>query len=588
MPPTRAPGLRDALRRRSSLISVPYPKSIKPGVYASPNVTFAPNVTPVTYNDQDDLFDETKLAESSESALFPPSQDLTTPRPPEMKRRTGGKRRSESHIPRPPNAFMLFRADFVRQKHVPGSIETSHVSLSKIIGNIWRALPLEEKERWWAQARKAKAEHKIMYPDYKFKPVHNKNKKKAKDAKATPTPVSEDDDLRADVVAQLMLDGKKGDELVAAVRDWESSTGSVTPDASFGLEQPQASSSTFGMDQPQASGSNIPLYNPMPLYAGGRRSSSVPPFATYGHIAIPSVPFLMNAYPGGSRAPSPVSHISGMSRGFLGQRRASSVQPVPSQSWGFSTAVFGPPPTYAQPSPYGQSAPSPLPEPDTSLFQSEYMTQGSTVLSGRAPRKALAYGAHNSLALHISPLEGVSPLAHASTGPYSARDFYSATTYSSAPSPVPFAGYAPQQRDAAQWQQSSPFSGSPALTDHSVLADAGVAAPQPLHPSQHVHVDEWAQLHTPPQAFEEHPAPVYEEHAQAYEQSYEDMVSSIEAEQNHAYDMFAADGVYSQASDGAYSQSSDSGYGAPALHPSAAVSDAEAYGVFDELQMAGY
>ena len=26
------------------------------------------------------------------------------------------------YIPRPPNAFMLFRADFVRQEHVPGSM----------------------------------------------------------------------------------------------------------------------------------------------------------------------------------------------------------------------------------------------------------------------------------------------------------------------------------------------------------------------------------------------------------------------------------------------------------------------------------
>lgn len=480
---------------------------------------------------------------------------------------------------------------------------------------MWRALPLEEKERWWAQARKAKAEHKIMYPDYKFKPVHNKNKKKAKDAKPTPTPVSEEDDLRADVVAQLMLDGKKGDDLVAAVRDWESSTGSTTPDASFGLEQPQPSSShmpTFSMDQPQASSSNVPLYNPVPLYAGSRRSSSVPPFATYGHIAIPSMPFLVNAFPGGSRVPSPVGHISGMSRGFLGQRRASSVQPIPSQAWGFSSAVFN---HQQQHHPQAFAAPSPLPEPDTSLFQSEYMTQGSTVLSGHAPRKAPAFGAPNSLALHISPLEGVSPLAHhpsASGDPYSAsaHDYYSATTYSasSAPSPVSFAGYAPQHQHQgadAPWQQGSPFSGSPALTDNSALADAGVVAPQPLHPSQHAQADEWAQLHTPPplhaQPFDDRAAPaqVYEEHAQSYDgvhaRSYEEMVSSMEAEQNGAYDMFAADGgVYSQASDGAYSsdgtysQASDAGYGAPALHPSAAaVSSAEAYG-FEELQMAGY
>ena len=74
-------------------------------------------------------------------------------------------------------------------------------------------------------------------------------------------------------------------------------------------------------------------------------------------------------------------------------------------------------------------------------------------------------------------------------------------------------------------------------------------------------------------------------------QSYEDMVSSMEAEQNHAlahgaYDMFAApDGVYGQASDGtAYGQVSDAAYGASALHPSAAVAGAEAYG----FEMAGY
>ncbi|ETW77705.1 hypothetical protein HETIRDRAFT_55525, partial [Heterobasidion irregulare TC 32-1] len=73
-------------------------------------------------------------------------------------------------IPRPPNAFMLFRADFVRQKHVPGTIETNHGSLSKIIGNCWRSLPLEEKRVWEIKAKHAKAEHKLMYPDYRFRP----------------------------------------------------------------------------------------------------------------------------------------------------------------------------------------------------------------------------------------------------------------------------------------------------------------------------------------------------------------------------------------------------------------------------------
>jgi hypothetical protein len=98
---------------------------------ASPKgVTFAPNVTPVTFVEpENDSIDSDP--DSPTSSLFPPA---TTPAPPSRKRCPPGKRRSQGYIPRPPNAFMLFRADFVRQKHVPGSIETNHGSLSKIIG----------------------------------------------------------------------------------------------------------------------------------------------------------------------------------------------------------------------------------------------------------------------------------------------------------------------------------------------------------------------------------------------------------------------------------------------------------------------
>ncbi|THV03719.1 HMG-box, partial [Dendrothele bispora CBS 962.96] len=78
------------------------------------------------------------------------------------------------YIPRPPNAFMLFRADFVRQKHVPGSVETNHGSLSKIIGSCWRSLPPKDKQHWEILARKEKQAHKERWPDYKFRPVHKK------------------------------------------------------------------------------------------------------------------------------------------------------------------------------------------------------------------------------------------------------------------------------------------------------------------------------------------------------------------------------------------------------------------------------
>ena len=55
------------------------------------------------------------------------------------------KKRDASYIPRPPNAFILFRSHFIRAQHIPGQIEGSHSALSKIIGaspSSARAIPL--------------------------------------------------------------------------------------------------------------------------------------------------------------------------------------------------------------------------------------------------------------------------------------------------------------------------------------------------------------------------------------------------------------------------------------------------------------
>ncbi|KAJ7082391.1 hypothetical protein B0H15DRAFT_440353 [Mycena belliarum] len=43
-------------------------------------------------------------------------------------------RRAPSYIPRPPNAFILFRSSFIRSENVPGRVEGNHSTLSKIIG----------------------------------------------------------------------------------------------------------------------------------------------------------------------------------------------------------------------------------------------------------------------------------------------------------------------------------------------------------------------------------------------------------------------------------------------------------------------
>jgi hypothetical protein len=172
---------------------------------------------------------------------------------------------------------------------------------------------LEEKRVWEVKAKHAKAEHKQIYPEYRFRPVHNKNKEKKEKTATTP-----DDERRCEEVAQLLLEGKKGDELAAAVRS---------------LDRLRTDSPDVGVSYPH------------------RRSSSVPlPDHRYNGIALPALPFLTS-----SRSGTPMDDVT-MARMMMGQRRASSAQPFPSRSW-----------TMPGPSALARDN-SPLPDPDTSLF----------------------------------------------------------------------------------------------------------------------------------------------------------------------------------------------------------------------------
>lgn len=172
---------------------------------------------------------------------------------------------------------------------------------------------------WEIKAKHAKAEHKQIYPEYRFRPVHNKNKEKKEKPVAAP-----DDERRCEEVAQLLLEGKKGDELAAAVRSLDSLR-TETPNVGPKFQH--------------------------------RRSSSVPlpdHRVGYNGIALPALPFLPM-----SRSGSP-THDTSM-RMMYGQRRASSAQPIPSRSW-----MMPPPSTLARDN-------SPLPDVNTSLFDPSFL-----------------------------------------------------------------------------------------------------------------------------------------------------------------------------------------------------------------------
>lgn len=204
-------------------------------------------------------------------------------------------------------------------------------------GNCWRALPLEEKGAWEYKAKIAKAEHKKQYPEYRFRPVHNKNKEKKEKVVISP-----EGERRCEEVAQLLLDGMKGDQLSAAVRNLDKLN-------AFQHAQQEAPR------EPQMHYPRRPSSVPLPdLYYGGVGT---------GYDMQLTLPFVGSSI---SRSATPVGdgHLSRSQRMMYGQRRASTVQPVPSHSWShhghMGTGML-------------DRDPSPLPEVDTSLFQPEFL-----------------------------------------------------------------------------------------------------------------------------------------------------------------------------------------------------------------------
>ncbi|KAJ7191964.1 hypothetical protein GGX14DRAFT_480801 [Mycena pura] len=365
-------------RRRSSLAT----SFAKPGTYgytppspaAAAAVTFAPNVTPISYSAPSrspSPLGSPSLTTDQPLPLFPPSE---TPAPaPTRKRAPPGRRRSQGYVPRPPNAFMLFRADFVRQKHVPGSIETNHGSLSKIIGNCWRALPLPEKHIWEVKAKHAKAEHKLKYPDYKFRPVHNKNRTAARSQSSQPASAPakgqlspEEDERRCEEVAALLLQGKKGQELASAIRDldWRRTTERVHEhDHSSPSPVPAYEHQQYDLSSKYPHPLNLdPLYYPL---------APSPPSSTFtgSHSALGSSagsPYVL---------PTPLHDGEEQTWHVHGHRRSSSV-PLPNDySYSFPPFMYGdqqglgvtlPPLNFAA----SDSSAFPLPPPPTSADDS--------------------------------------------------------------------------------------------------------------------------------------------------------------------------------------------------------------------------
>lgn len=93
-----------------------------------------------------------------------------------------GEQREEHHhqVKRPMNAFMLWSKEKRRKiSSVDPSLHNSHIS--KILGEEWKRLPMQDKDPYIKQSKLLMDKHKQEHPDYHYKPRQNKLTKALKE-----------------------------------------------------------------------------------------------------------------------------------------------------------------------------------------------------------------------------------------------------------------------------------------------------------------------------------------------------------------------------------------------------------------------
>jgi len=99
-----------------------------------------------------------------------PTPDDAQPALEPLAKKSHARKQPKGHIPRPRNAFILFRCDFVAQKKIPASVEPDHRNISRIVGRIWKAMGEEGRRPWIEEAKREREKHKRLYPQYRYSP----------------------------------------------------------------------------------------------------------------------------------------------------------------------------------------------------------------------------------------------------------------------------------------------------------------------------------------------------------------------------------------------------------------------------------
>ncbi|KAF8490275.1 hypothetical protein JB92DRAFT_1333221 [Gautieria morchelliformis] len=123
--------------------------------------------------------------------------NCTAPAPARPKgKKYHGRGRALGHVPRPPNAFILFRSDFLRNSDIPPDEESKQQTLSRLAGICWRDMSPEEQKPWHDKARKVKHDHKLQYPQFQYRPTPRGPIKRRRQSRTTEQQLQKCSELR--------------------------------------------------------------------------------------------------------------------------------------------------------------------------------------------------------------------------------------------------------------------------------------------------------------------------------------------------------------------------------------------------------
>jgi hypothetical protein len=110
--------------------------------------------------------------EPSHGASYPPTPIFTPTAPTEpvaafVPSAAHIRRRAKGHVPRPINAFMLFRSWLC----ATGELGSDNRTVSVVAGERWKAMPPAARAPFMRGAEIEKEKHRRMYPDYKYAPA---------------------------------------------------------------------------------------------------------------------------------------------------------------------------------------------------------------------------------------------------------------------------------------------------------------------------------------------------------------------------------------------------------------------------------